>query len=184
MTPEETENRVRNGPNWARVVVNCGVCGERVRGTQRDLRYRLERTAHGVLYCSLKCLRARQVRPCAVPSCARTSRSSIGYCELHYHRYKRTGDPMLKTRHRGIDDGALVNPPVTPELSPAQIAILVELADGQARSVGLLCDLTAYSEATIYQSVKRLRRKYGADAIEIVQRKPLRFRLKDKISLA
>lgn len=184
MTPQEVDAWVRNGPDWVPLAPKCGHCDGPVRGTQKDLRYRLERATGGVLFCSRACLLLRKVRPCAVAACPKTSRTSIGYCEMHYHRYKRNGDPMLKTRARGIDDGARLKAQAPPELSPAQICILVELADGQARSVGLLSDLTAYSMATVQQSVYKLRRKYGAESIEITHKPFMKFRLTKKISLA
>ena len=184
MTSGEVEEWVRNGPDWAPLVVKCGLCGGRVKGTQNELRKRLERATQGNLFCSRTCLLARNVRPCAAPSCPKNSRTSVGYCEVHYHRFKRNGDPMLKTRRSGLDDGAVIKPPPTPELSPAQIAVLMELADGRARSVGLLSDITAYSMATVRESVYRLRRKYGADSIEIIHQPTMKFRLKEKIPLA
>lgn len=50
-------------------------------------------------YCSAHC-RSSQKRPtkyCGVKSCGATH-YSLGYCELHYTRYKVTGDPLKKKK--------------------------------------------------------------------------------------
>ena len=178
--------------NWAMSSVPCGHCGEPVPGRVYDLRKRRARSSDGLLYCNAKCRLTHRRASCSV--CGRADNLVRGFCSTHYKRARRNGDPMIKQRHSGVNDGAvvvgqgfrLIPPQQRPSgLEPADVAVLMELADGQARSVGLIADVTAYSIRTVQESVYRMRRKYGADAIEIVQYQPtLKFRLKEKIPLA
>ena len=194
MSPSELvqwEKRAADGTLLASSVP-CGHCGGPVYGSAYDLKKRRGRSADGLLFCNRVCRSAKRRGRCSV--CQRLDNLVLGFCSMHYKRAARNGDPMVKQRHRGVDDGAavlgqgvgLLLPQQRPSgLEPAEVAVLLELADGQARSVGLIADITAYSIRTVRESVYRLRRKYGADAIEIVQYKPtLKFRLKEPIPLA
>ena len=140
-------------------------------------------------YCSEACRYRNLALACS--ACGRVGLLVLGLCPAHYSRLRRNGNPLVKQRTGGLDDGSLVvgqsarikkTASHAPGLSPAQVAILFELADGRARSLGLIADITGYSIATVLESVYRMRRAYGAETIE-VQHSPKRFRLTSPIAL-
>jgi hypothetical protein len=66
-------------------------------------------------------------------------------------------------------------------LEPYQVDVLVALADGQPRSLGLLVDVTNRSEKTVVSAIKKMREDFGKDTIVVEQG---RIRLAEPIPLA
>lgn len=188
MTEKMTKREHRT---WAAQydLVPCGHCAKPITALRWQIVHRQKRSKDGRLFCNTHCKYLARRQPCDV--CGQLATLLRGLCPMHYARARRNGDPMVKQRNGGIDDGAeVVGPevrqkkvaPRTEQLEPAEVRVLLELEDGQPRSIGLLADVTHYSKNTVREAVYRIRRKFGEDVIEIVQYQPwMKFRLTKKI---
>lgn len=106
---------------------------------------------------------------CAVETCPRKV-ASRGWCHMHYGRWRRNGDPLIKRRARGVMDA-----PVTPLRERKPIVPGVRrLTDNQRdllvamRSPVPIRDLAekfGTSRAMIENRVCRIRSKFGYEVI-------------------
>lgn len=90
-------------------------------------------------------------------------------CQMHYRRWRRYGNPLHKRRNRGVMDA-----PVSYPLGPAQLQIVRTLVENPGRCFPWYA--LGNTKSGFEGALRRLRRLYGEDVIETVQRKGYRMR--------
>lgn len=106
---------------------------------------------------------------CTVESCWRpiTSRQ---LCQMHWKRWKRNGDPLIKRRARGVMDAPVV--PYVPRrpkregpfLGPQQTRLLC-LIWREPVELTVIANELGVQPACVMQKVSNIRRRFGYDAI-------------------
>lgn len=112
---------------------------------------------------------------CSVETCSRESRVR-GLCGLHYGRWHRLGDPLMKRRARGLMDAPVLTyrqeraltEPRRPKLPIPPRSSKVLLVLTEARGIVSRQELsrrTGATEGAVQNAVGRIRARFGYDVI-------------------
>src|SRR5690606_22364450 len=113
---------------------------------------------------------------CKIEHCDRPIRSR-GWCGMHYARWVRTGNPMLKLRARGVLDApvlrrAKVQVPETRSrkicgLTKGQFAVMVAIAKGNREIEDIARD-AGLTPLSVTRHVSSIRLRCGYEAVKTV----------------
>lgn len=118
---------------------------------------------------------------CDVNGCERDEKLVRGMCRLHYARWRRQGNPLVKRRARGVMDAPVVTyrqlrqevqPPMVRgrwKMRPAEVAVLVRLAERGTLRYEELCEYAGLTPLSLSVTVSRIRARFGYDVIETVR---------------
>ena len=110
---------------------------------------------------------------CAVVTCWKPVKAR-SWCDMHYHRAKRNGDPLRKLRARGVMDAPICSmghppAPSVPRIGPAQLAFARALSSGRTGRAEL-CETLNITPGTLYVLVSRFRARFEYESVVTVYR--------------
>ena len=152
------------------MTVSCGNCYAPIEGVPHDLLKRQSRSVDGKLYCNSAC--RAEGRTCI--RCGKSgSQLRLGLCPKDYFRDRYAKEVERREREAIWLAGEK-------RLEPYQVDVLIALADGQPRSLGLLVDVTMRSKKTVLAAIQKMREDFGKGTIVVEYG---RFKLAKPISL-